>query len=107
MNHYAEKRDFRRMSVDCPARIRIAGADSRSAAVVKNLSGSGMLILTEQELLPGTQLAVEILPGRDITPPLSAEARVVRVQPKDRGVYNIACRFERILPQDEVGPHFP
>jgi hypothetical protein len=107
MNHYAEKRGFLRMTIDCPARLRIAGANSRSAAVVKNLSSSGMLILTEQEIYPGTQLAVEISPGKPITPPLSAEARVVRMQSTDTGHYHIACHFERILPQDEVGADFP
>jgi hypothetical protein len=107
MNPYAEKRNFLRMAVDCPARFRIAGSDALSAAIVKNLSSSGMLILAEREIDPGTQLAVEIMPGKTITPPLSAEARVVRSHPTDTGDFNIACSFERILPQDEVGPNFP
>jgi hypothetical protein len=107
MNPYAEKRNFLRMSVDCPARYRVAGSDSLSAGIVKNLSSSGMLILSEQEMDPGTQLAIEIMPGKTITPPLSAEARVVRSLPTETGDYNIACSFDRILPQDEVGPNFP
>ena len=107
MNSYAEKRNFLRMSVDCPARFRIAGSDILSAGIVKNLSSSGMLILAEQEVDPGTQLAIEIMPGKTITPPLSAEARVVRTYPTDTGDFNIACCFDRILPQDEVGPNFP
>ena len=107
MNYYAERRKFLRMSVDCPARFRIAGSSRLSAAIVKNLSASGMLILSEQELDPGTQLAVEIMPGKTIPPPLSAEARVLRTLPTETGDFNIACSFERILPQDEVGPNFP
>jgi len=107
MNPYAEKRDFLRMTVDCPARYRIAGSNSLSAAIVKNLSSSGMLILSDREIDPGTQLAIEIMPGKTITPPLSAEARVVRALATETGDFNIACSFERILPQDEIGPNFP
>jgi hypothetical protein len=107
MYPYAEKRDFLRMTVDCPARFRIAGSDSPSPAIVKNLSGSGMLILSDREIDPGTRLAVEIMPGKTITPPLSAEARVMRSHPTESGIYNIACRSDRILPENEVGPDFP
>jgi hypothetical protein len=107
MHQHAEKRNFLRMSLDCPARFRIAGSANLSAAIVKNLSSSGMLILSEQELDPGTQLAIEIMPGKTITPPLSAQARVVRSHATETGDYNIACSIDRILPEHEVGPDFP
>ena len=107
MHQYAEKRDFLRMSVDCPARFRVAGSDSLSAAIVKNLSSSGMLIMSDQKVDPGTHLAIEIMPGKTITPPLSAEARVVRINPTDAGNFSIACSIDRILSEHEVGPNFP
>jgi hypothetical protein len=108
MVEYAEKRDFIRMPMDCPARVRIAGAEQTTSAIVKNLSSKGILMLFEQEIDPGTQLAVEILPGKTITPPLSAEMRVLRSDPSDdAGNFHIACSIERILSEEEVGPDFP
>ena len=107
MHEYAEKRDFIRMPIDCPALVRIEGSETTSSAIVKNLSSTGMLMLFEQELTPGTRLSVEILPGKNITPPLSAVMSVVRSSPTDEGNFNVACSIERILSEDEVGPEFP
>ncbi|MBL3601428.1 MAG: PilZ domain-containing protein [gamma proteobacterium endosymbiont of Lamellibrachia anaximandri] len=107
MNDYAEKRDFLRMNIECPARFRIAGGKTVSAAVVKNLSSTGILLESDQSLEPGTQLAVEIMPGKTITPPLSAEACVIRSYPSDEGNFNIACNIERILEDHEVHADFP
>ncbi len=107
MYEYAEKRDFLRIPIDCPAQIRIAGAENTSSAIVKNLSSTGMLMLFEQEIDPGTHLAVEITPGKSITPPLSAEMSVLRSYPSDTGNFNIACTIDRILSEREMGPDFP
>jgi hypothetical protein len=107
MIQYAEKRNFPRMPIDCPARLRIADANDPDAAIVKNLSSSGLLMLFEKEIDPGTQLAVEIMPGKTITPPLSAKVSVLRSYPADEGNFNIACSIDRILPENEVGPDFP
>ncbi|MEJ2393673.1 MAG: PilZ domain-containing protein, partial [Candidatus Thiodiazotropha sp.] len=81
MNDYDEKRDFHRMGIDCPAQFRIQGADEVSDAIVKNLSASGMLLLTSIEIDPGTPLLVHIVPMNSITPPLSATVSVLRSEP--------------------------
>lgn len=107
MHDFAEKRDFIRMHIDCPAQVRITGVEETSSAIVKNLSGTGMLMLCEQAIDPGTHLNIEIMPGKSITPPLSAEMSVLRSYPADGGNFNIACSIERILSEEEVGPDFP
>ncbi|MEN8177192.1 MAG: PilZ domain-containing protein [Pseudomonadota bacterium] len=107
MYEFAEKRDFIRMPIDCPAQIRINGSEKTLSAIVKNLSSTGMLMLFEQEIDPGTHLDVEIMPGKNITPPLSAEMSVVRSYPTDEGNFNVACSIERILSEEEIGPDFP
>ena len=107
MLDYAEKRDFQRMLIDSPARFRIAGAAESFSAIIKNLSSNGILMLFEREIDPGTRLAIKILPGKTITPPLSAEANVVRSHPAENGNFHIACQIQRILPESEVGADFP
>lgn len=106
MHEYIEKRDFLRMGVDCPARFRIQGTDGVTNAVVKNLSASGLLILTQQEISPGTRLLVHIAPSNNITPPLAATVNVLRSEPATAGGYEMACTIEKILGADEAGSDF-
>jgi hypothetical protein len=106
MKDYSEKRDFQRMPMDCPLRYRIPGGEI-SAAIARNLSSSGLLFNSEVEIPPGTRLNLEILPGKSITPPLSAEAQVLRSDADGSGNFLIACSIERILGDQETGPDFP
>ena len=64
MHNFTEKRGFPRMPMDCPVRFRIKGREQLSAAIVSNLSSSGLLIIAEEEIPPGAVLALEILPGK-------------------------------------------
>ncbi len=107
MNEYAEKRDFHRMGIDCPAQFRIQGAEEMADGIVKNLSASGLLLLAPQDINPGTRLLVYIVPANPITPPLSATASVLRSTPTSDGGYEIACTIEQILGEEETGQAFP
>jgi hypothetical protein len=107
MNDFAEKRDFYRMGIKCPAKFRIQGALEVSDGQVMNLSASGLLMVSPQEISPGTQLAIRIEPIQAITPPLSANASVLRSTPTEAGTFEIACAIEHILAEDEVGADFP
>jgi hypothetical protein len=107
MNDFAEKRDFYRMGVECPAQFRIQGEADVNEGTVKNLSAAGLLIVSPLEIDPGTRLAVHIVPAQRITPPLSATANVVRSTAAGDGRFEIACTIERILGEEEAGPDFP
>jgi hypothetical protein len=107
MFDYAEKRDFLRMPIESPARFRQNGNDHVSSTMVKNLSANGMLLIHTEAIEPDTNLRVEIIPARNITPPLSAEVSVLRSKQSEEGNYEIACRIVRILPENETGPEFP
>jgi hypothetical protein len=107
MHNYSEKRGFQRMPMECPVRFRIQGDEKLSVAIVKDLSSSGLLILAEQAIPAGTQLALEILPGKSITPPLCAEAHVIRSDADEAGNFHIACGIDRIFDEHEAGPDFP
>ena len=107
MNEYAEKRDFHRMGIDCPAQFRIQGADDVSDGIVKNLSASGLLLQTTLEISPGTRLLVHIVPMNAITPPLSTTVSVLRSTPATEGGYEVACTIEQILGEEEAAADFP
>ena len=107
MLDYAEKRDFPRMPMDCPARLRLLDTDQADNALVRNLRSNGLLLLYPRALEPGSRLNLEIIPGKSVTPPLAATARVLRSNQVGDGNFHIACQIERILPEREVGPDFP
>ncbi|KRT53997.1 PilZ domain-containing protein [endosymbiont of Ridgeia piscesae] len=107
MLDYAEKRDFVRMEMDCPARFRISGQPQLATGIVRNLSSSGLLLEFDQELATGTELALEILPGKSITPPFAAILSVIRSSPIEHANFSIACAIERILGEKDTGPDFP
>ena len=110
MQEYSEKRDFPRMSVDCAARYRVDGSPSVHTAIAKDLSGGGLLMWIDGPLDPGSQLEVEIQPGKDITPPLYLTVAVVRCDPRgaDAGAgFAIACSIVKMYGAEEPPPQFP
>jgi hypothetical protein len=107
MNDFTEKRDFYRMLVDGEVKYRIEGDGQISSGKVKNLSNSGLLMVSDQEISNGTTLTVAIIPGHSITPPLLAEALVMRCETGSGDNFNIACTIKRILTESDTGPDFP
>ena len=75
--------------------------------IIKNLSAAGLLILAPEEISPGTQLRVRIIPVNKITPPLSATASVLRSEASQAGGYEIACSIDQVLGEEETGADFP
>ena len=98
MLDYNEKRNYPRMDIECPARFEVVG-EASGGAIVKNLSGGGVLLWIEQALEPGTELKIEIKPVSDITPPMTAELKVLRCTPVEEGSgsFAVAARISRIL----------
>lgn len=106
MLDYSEKRDFPRMHVDCAARYRLEGSASVDSAIARDLSGGGLLLRVDRELLVGSRIDIEIQPGTDITPPFYASAEVIRCDQVDGG-FNAACRIVKVLTEDDVAQAFP
>jgi hypothetical protein len=98
MQDYREKRNYPRMAIECPASFQVIGGDG-GGAIVKNLSGGGLLVWIDREISPGASLQIEIKPVNDITPPMVAEVRVVRSTPVGDadGSFAVACQIRRVL----------
>ena len=73
---YSEKRNFIRMRINTPVQVRCG--DREIEAVGKDLSGSGMLLLFQEELAPGTSVEIRIEQEKDRAP-FRASAEVTRV----------------------------
>lgn len=94
-----DKRDFARMDIECPAQFSVQGESGSSGAVVKNLSGGGLLLWMEREIGAGDYLDIEVAPMNAITPPMKVRVKVVRCTPVEgvNGQFAVACATEQIL----------
>ncbi|MCG7866060.1 MAG: hypothetical protein B6D70_04725 [gamma proteobacterium symbiont of Stewartia floridana] len=106
MNDFSEKRSFYRMAVNGPVKFRVNGDSTVSTGSVLNLSSSGLLIASQQEVPVNSSMTVQITPTQAITPPLTAQVEVVRNEPDDAVGNRIACRIIKLLGDDEAGPGF-
>jgi len=95
---YDEKRDFIRISVDCEMQYSLAGSGQDEYGKVTNLSGRGMMFIANRSLQVDDRVEVRIRPENDITPPLHANVRVVRVnKQRHEDGYEIGAVIKEIL----------
>lgn len=98
MLEYDEKRNYPRMDIECPASFKVVGG-AGGGAIVKNLSGGGLLIWLDHAIEPESTLEIEMKPVNNITPPMTAEVRVLRCTPVggEEGSFAVACQINRVL----------
>lgn len=80
---YDEKRDFIRIDIDCEIlykRIEPDGtSQDESVGQVSNLSGRGLMFISDSEINKNSLLEINIKPSNVLTPSLHANVKVVRV----------------------------
>ncbi|MBM3202639.1 PilZ domain-containing protein [Candidatus Woesearchaeota archaeon] len=91
-----EKRDFIRMQSYCKMQFRMAGSENFMTAYCKNISGSGILFLSDLPLEPGKAAEVFIDPENRITPPLTAYIEIIRCESIHDREYEIAGSIKGI-----------
>jgi len=95
---YDEKRDFVRVEVDCDVFYNEQDGDEKYHGRVKNLSGRGMMFVSELGIPAETLLEVKIAPQNDLTTPLHALVRVVRLVKQRHGTgYEIGAVIKQML----------
>jgi len=107
---YSDQRNYFRMDVECPARFRLEGAEESIGAIVKNLSGDGLLLWVDKEVESGSRLSIVIMPGKRITPPLSMVVEVVRCYPletEEEGNFAAACIISEKVEAEKLSKDFP
>ncbi|MCW9023684.1 MAG: PilZ domain-containing protein [Gammaproteobacteria bacterium] len=95
---YDEKRDFIRINVDCEMSYKLPDDAETKSGKVTNLSGRGMMFITEEALEFESLVEVRIIPEKNITPPLHANVRIVRVAKQRHGDgYETGAVIQEIL----------
>ena len=77
---YNEKRDFLRMKIQTPLGVELSGKRGRFNAICRELSGGGMLVETQEQLMEGDELEVNVISTHGHSPQLHAKVQVVRLE---------------------------
>jgi len=78
--NYEEKRDFIRMNTKHALQFTEVGSNEVQQGICHNLSATGIMFTTEQEISQGAELAVTITPQHSVVSPFDAVIKVVRTQ---------------------------
>ena len=97
MFNLAENRKFPRMAIDCGVFYKFMNDNDFREAVVKNISGGGMLFITGEKPQLGTLVEIKVGAGNLSIPPLNAVVEVVRVNRDSNG---------RWQPEEANGDHY-
>lgn len=92
---HGERRDFPRMTVECPMTLRSAGTEL--AATCLDLSGAGMRFRVAEVLSEGAQMDATLSPPAGAGEPLAARIEVLRSQPDGQGGQEVSARILEIL----------
>ncbi|GAA3951558.1 PilZ domain-containing protein [Allohahella marinimesophila] len=87
MRDYSEKRNFIRMKVDAPIELRRTADENEDAeriqGICRNLSGTGMEILVDEEIAPGTELYSTMPSNNPSFPSFETRISVLRAHPHE------------------------
>ena len=94
MRNYDEKRDFVRVALDSALSYGTPDESDDDVAVdteldqkalLKNLSGRGLMFVSENEIQKESLIDIKVVPSNDLTKPLHARVKVVRVMKQRHG----------------------
>ena len=77
---YVEKRDFIRMTMDCPMSYQLLESINQKSGTCINLSAKGLLFHCDDNFPLGTLVKVSVSPTLAISPPFNAIVKIVRAK---------------------------
>ncbi|MBN4080351.1 PilZ domain-containing protein [Beggiatoa alba] len=107
MRNYDEKRDFVRVTVDSTLSFGVPeeldedvalGTKLDQKALLKNLSGRGLMFVTDNEVTKDSLIDIMVVPSNELTKPLYARVKVVRVMKQRHGDgYEVGAVIQSML----------
>ncbi|MCF6217611.1 MAG: PilZ domain-containing protein [Gammaproteobacteria bacterium] len=95
---YDEKRDFFRMTADCPLSFSIHGSEANNSGQCINLSAGGIRFRSAVKLEQTTLIDIHITPEKSVVPPLKAVIEITRREPSSEdGQYEYAGSIKQLL----------
>ena len=97
MHDHDERRLNIRMNLDCKMTYKYPDSDQEFKARCKNLSGSGVMFTTLEEVDIGVALEINITPNKTITPPMHAYVEIIRcLFDENDSTYHVAAEIKGI-----------
>lgn len=96
LRNHSEKRDFIRMKVDAPIELRLCDSNEILQGICRDLSGTGMAVEIDQNLVPGTQLLACLSSSNSKFPPFEASVQVVRSSALSNGRYLLGMEIQHL-----------
>ncbi len=94
---HGERRDFPRMTVECPMRLEPADGAPIDAACL-DLSGGGMRFRLAETLVEGSEMTATLTPPPGgLSAPLTARITVLRCTPLSGKAFEVSARILEIL----------
>ena len=90
---YSEKRDFIRMKVDTEISLTFENSDNTMKAVCRDLSGTGMLIETNEPLVEGSEFNTSLPSSNEAFPSFETKVKVIRCRPAENGNFMIGTEI--------------
>lgn len=107
LRSYDEKRDFVRVALDSAISFGVVEDGDEEIAVetlldqkalLKNLSGRGLMFVTECEAVKESLIDIKVVPSNDLTKPLHARVKIVRVMKQRHGEgYEVGAVIQSML----------
>lgn len=76
-----EKRNFRRLSMDCPISYQVMDTPTSKTGTCINLSAGGVLLECDYKYPVGTKMNISVTSRSSVLPYFSAVMEVIRVKP--------------------------
>lgn len=83
--NYDEKRDYVRVDVDSELSYAQLDSPQHNTGMLKNLSGRGMMFIADHEIEKESLVDIKVVPSNNLTPPLHARVKIVRVMKQRHG----------------------
>lgn len=93
---WLEKREYPRINANCPVRYKIGLEETWHEATLLDYSATGARIQSEELILKGTRVFIEVLPGQSKNvPSFAAEAIAIRFSLDNEHRFEIGCKFHK------------
>ena len=77
---HAEKRNFKRLTMNCPVSFQLHNSPHKRVGTCINLSANGILFQADDKYPVGTKISINVTPKLNISPSFSAVMKVIRVE---------------------------
>jgi hypothetical protein len=95
-----DKRVFPRIETECPVLYSIGSSKKWQVAILRNMSATGLLMQTKEQLADDVAVTVMTKPGTNrLVPQITGKGFVTRCVKKSDEQYEVSCKLHEVKAQ--------